>query len=275
MGKVHICREVQLTAADVAGRTSMADMAGTATANVIVPAGYSTLEAVRVAGGSDAAALGSGVGVLILEGNGLLRAPQHVAVFGAGAEVTNAGHGGVKASKIGPGLGIKVRAGQEFTSYGIMVGEDMGTITLIAEFIFSNEGGDLLHEGGEIQCTAIDTDIQFQGMGDGANKLWRVPGGCNKIGTVQTAMGCDLAALGSGGVVAKLSGNGVVHTQEIVLGACGGENTTAAGFQVPADIDLEADIEVRPNDTIRIDGRMVGEDIGTASAVIIVGWVMG
>jgi hypothetical protein len=233
---------------------------------MIVPAGMTEIWKVRPSSSTDGAALGSCVIGVELTGDGIKNSPQRFVIGGGGAEVTNATHFGNKAATY-TGMGIAVIPGNPITVNYYMLGEDSGSTYAGVEYVFSSaaHGPRLQWKSQEVQAVTIDANIGFQNWAGGATAVMPVPVQSSRIHAIMTAIGGDIAALGSGGAVALGTGNGVVNTQEISLGACGGENITESGFWDNADFETDVDIAVRGGDSIAWFARMTGEDVGTLS----------
>lgn len=275
MATIRRAREAQLTTVDIAGQVVGADLAGTAVSDITVPKGSKEIWKASVNYGDDGSSLGSGIGFLVITGDGLVDSPQHIICGSGGAEDVDAKHSFNKAMTLGP-LGIHVKELEDITATFIMVGEDVGTMSLSAELVFSDKthGPRMKWKGQEVQLTAIDSDTQFENIGTGTAGTLKVPGQSVLIHAKMTAWGHDFGALGSGSAFLKATGNGVINDQDIALGGGGGEVVVSAGDSDTPNFEDDCDIPVRGGEVIRTDGRMVGEDVGTATVAFSLGFVM-
>ena len=129
---------------------------------------------------------------------------------------------------------------------------------------------------GEVQITDVDTETQLQGLGTGAAATVRVPDGYGHLWGMIPGYSSDSAALGSGGAIAILEGDGIVHgPQHIPLGGSGGELITGGSTHNPGKQLKNLGIAVNDGEQITVQTLMVGEDVGTCSVTISFGFLPG
>lgn len=101
-----------------------------------------------------------------------------------------------------------------------------------------------------------------------------VPAGMTKIKKIMVAASHDGAAdNGSALCFIRLGGNAVLNGEQVIVFAGAGNQTVQAGSDSAPNIMMpfvinEADIDVRPSDTITIAGEFAGVDIGTMTYVV-------
>lgn len=115
---------------------------------------------------------------------------------------------------------------------------------------------------------AVDTLTRMTGQGSVSAPSLVVPAGMTKIKKIYAAASHDGAADdGAALFFLRLGGNSVLNgEQQIVIGA-GGNQTVQAGSDAAPNVMLpflldDADIDVRPGDTIDLSAEFAGVDIG-------------
>src|SRR3972149_6389991 len=129
----------------------------------------------------------------------------------------------------------------------------------------------------EGDVNAVDTRVLLTAQGSVTAPSLVVPAGMTKIKKVIAAASHDGAADdGSALFFLRLGGNAVLNgEQSIVFGAAGNQTVQAGSDAAPNAMTPfvldDADIQVRPSDTISIAAEFAGVDIGdTAIAVTLV-----
>lgn len=129
----------------------------------------------------------------------------------------------------------------------------------------------------EGDVNAVDTRVLLTGQGSVTTPSLVVPAGMTKIKKILAVASHDGAADdGSALFFLRLGGNAVLNGEQVIVFAAGGNQTVQAGsdsapnIMTPFVLD-DADIDVRPSDTISISAEFAGVDIGdTAIAITLV-----
>lgn len=122
----------------------------------------------------------------------------------------------------------------------------------------------------EGDVNAPDTRVLLTGQGSVNAPSLVVPAGMTKIKSIMVAAGSDGLAAGSVVKFIRLGGNAVLNgEQAIFFGGHGGQlpqagSDVAPGIMSPYVIE-NADIDVRPSDTITIAGESAGADVGDST----------
>lgn len=128
----------------------------------------------------------------------------------------------------------------------------------------------------EGDINAVDTRVTLTAQGSVGAPSLVVPAGMTKIKSVIVAAASDNQA-DDGAVVylLRLGGNAVQNGESVLIfGGSGGQlvqagSDAAPSVMTPFVLD-EAEIEVRPSDTISISGEMAGVDPGDSTFVVTV-----
>lgn len=127
----------------------------------------------------------------------------------------------------------------------------------------------------EGDVNAVDTLVRLTAQGSVSAPSLVVPAGMTKIKSIIATAASDQAAAGSVVFFVRLGGNAVLGgEQQIMIGGNGcqlgqaGSDTAPSRMQ-PFVID-NADIDVRPSDTIDISAEMAGADVGDATVGVTV-----
>lgn len=118
---------------------------------------------------------------------------------------------------------------------------------------------------------AVDTRTNMTAQGSVTAPSLVVPAGMTKIKKVIAVVGADgLADNGSGAMFIRLGGNAVLGGEQSIFFGGVGSQTVQAGSDAAPFIGAmfildDADIDVRPSDTISIAAEMAGVDVGDTS----------
>ena len=125
----------------------------------------------------------------------------------------------------------------------------------------------------EGDVNAVDSRTLLTAQGSVTAPSLVVPAGMTKIKKVIIAASHDGAADdGSALFFLRLGGNAVLNGEQVIVFAAAGNQTVQAGSDaapnamLPFVID-EADIDVRPSDTITIAAEFAGVDIGDTAVI--------
>lgn len=129
----------------------------------------------------------------------------------------------------------------------------------------------------EGDVNAVDTRVLLTAQGSVTAPSLVVPAGMSKIKQIIAAASHDGAADdGSALWFIRLGGNAVLNGEQTIVIGAGGNQTVQSGSDAAPNVMmpfilLNADIDVRPSDTITIAAEFAGVDIGdTAIAVTLV-----
>ena len=127
----------------------------------------------------------------------------------------------------------------------------------------------------EGDANSVDTRVLLTTQGSVTAPSTVVPSGMTKIKKMYAAIGSDNAA--AGGVVAfvRLGGNAVLNgEQAIMFGSTGGQTPQTGSDQEPSYMTPfvleDADIDVRPSDTLSIAAEIAGADPGDTTIAVTV-----
>ena len=127
----------------------------------------------------------------------------------------------------------------------------------------------LLVEG---DIAAADTFTALATRGSEAAPSLQIPAQWKKITRLLVAVAVDMVAAGSTMFLLRLTGGAVGGTQDLVVGAAGGQDPQAGSDCAPVVsqiFDLEdVDIDVSGGDVITVDGCMTDTDLGTARMIV-------
>ncbi len=126
----------------------------------------------------------------------------------------------------------------------------------------------------EGDVNAVDTRTLLTAQGSVTAPSLVVPSGMNKIKQIIGVMSHDGAA-DNGAALAflRLGGNAVLHGEQAIVFAAGGNQTVQAGSDAAPNVMIpfvldDVDIEVTPSDTISIAAEFAGVDIGDTSIAV-------
>jgi len=127
----------------------------------------------------------------------------------------------------------------------------------------------------EGDVAATDTSVTLTAQGSIAAPSLVIPAGMTKIKQIYATVGNDFAAAGAATYLLRLGGNAVLGgEQTITLGAASAQDNQAGGDPSGQPSWLfklvDADIDVRPSDTIRFAAENCGSDLGTATFAVTV-----
>lgn len=125
----------------------------------------------------------------------------------------------------------------------------------------------------EGDVNAVDTLTRLTAQGSVTAPSLVVPAGMSKIQTIMVALGADNAAAGSVSAFLRIGGNAVLNgEQQIMFGGTGGQAPQAGSDQAPSFMTPfilnDADIEVRPSDTIDVSCEIAGADPGDTTVAV-------
>lgn len=128
----------------------------------------------------------------------------------------------------------------------------------------------------EGDVNAVDTRVTLTACGSVSAPSLVVPAGMTKIKSIIAAASTDNQA-DDGAVVfmVRLGGNAVQNGESVIIfGGAGGQLVQSGADAAPSDMIPfvldDADIEVRPSDTISISAEMAGIDPGDATVAVTV-----
>lgn len=128
----------------------------------------------------------------------------------------------------------------------------------------------------EGDVNAVDTRVNLTAQGSVSAPSLVVPAGMTKIKSIIAAAASDNQADdGSVCFLVRLGGNAVMNGESaIFIGAAGGQLVQAGADAAPSRMNSfvleDADIEVRPSDTISISAEMCGVDPGDSTIGVTV-----
>ena len=127
----------------------------------------------------------------------------------------------------------------------------------------------------EGDVNAIDTLVRLTSQGSVSAPSLVVPSGQTKVKTIIACAAADNAAVGSSVFFIRLGGNAVLNgEQQIMIAGIGGQLPQSGSDQAPSRVNSyvieNADIDVRPGDTIDISAEMAGADVGDATVGVTV-----
>lgn len=120
----------------------------------------------------------------------------------------------------------------------------------------------------EGDITAADTRTALTTQGSVSAPSSVVPAGSTKIDKIFICATSEALADGAQSVILRLGGNGILGGEQVItVSACGRiapqSGSDSAPQLMPAWVLEDADIEVRPTDTISISAEGPGTDTGT------------
>lgn len=126
----------------------------------------------------------------------------------------------------------------------------------------------------EGDVNAVDTRTNLTAQGSVTAPSLVVPAGMTKIKKVIAAASHDGAADdGSALFFLRLGGNAILNGEQSIVFGAGGNQTVQAGSDAAPNAMLpfvldDADIDVRPSDTIAIAAEFAGVDIGDTAVIV-------
>ncbi len=125
----------------------------------------------------------------------------------------------------------------------------------------------------EGDITAVDTATALITQGSVTAPSLSIPAGVKKIDRILVAAAHGVGGAGSAIFLLRLGGTGVMKGEQAICFAGAGESTVQAGSDqapsvCPPLVINDVDIEVAPGNTIRVQGEMMGTDIGTTEMVV-------
>jgi|SRR3990172_4669217 len=129
----------------------------------------------------------------------------------------------------------------------------------------------------EGDINAIDTRTVLTAQGSVTAPSLVIPAGMTKIKGIIVAASHDGAADdGSALWFIRLGGNAVLNGEQVIVVGAGGNQTVQSGSDAAPNVMVpfvleDADIDVRPSDTVSISAEFAGVDIGdTAIAITLI-----
>lgn len=126
----------------------------------------------------------------------------------------------------------------------------------------------------EGDVNAVDTRTLLTAQGSVAAPSLVVPAGMNKIKKIVAAASHDGAADdGQAIFFLRLGGNAVLNGEQSIVFGGAGNQTVQSGSDAAPNVMLpfilqDADIDVRPSDTITIAAEFAGVDIGDTAIIV-------
>src|SRR3990167_6913810 len=126
----------------------------------------------------------------------------------------------------------------------------------------------------EGDVNAVDTRTLLTAQGSVTAPSLVVPAGMTKIKKIIAVVASDnLADDGSAAMLLRLGGNAVLNGEQAIFHHALGGQTVQSGSDAAPSIGIpfvidDADIDVRPSDTISIAAEMCGVDVGDTSVAI-------
>lgn len=127
----------------------------------------------------------------------------------------------------------------------------------------------------EGDVNAVDTLVRLTAQGSVTAPSLVVPAEMTKIKSIIIAGAADNAAAGSVVHFLRLGGNAVLNgEQQIMFMGTGGQAPQAGSDQAPSNMTPfvveDADIDVRPSDTIDVAAEMAGADVGDSTVCVTI-----
>lgn len=119
--------------------------------------------------------------------------------------------------------------------------------------------------------TAVDTMTAIGDLVAAASGAITVPPSARRIAQIVAAVTADSANTGAASFLLRLSGNGLLTTQNIPVAAVGGTLATGAAVQATALV-LPTDIATNGNGQITVEASMNEVDLGSAPVAIGLGF---
>lgn len=272
--KLFRSREGSITAVDT--RTQLATLGSeSAPGPLIVPAGMKYIIGViatQVA--SQTVATGYSA-FLRLEGPGLKRGPEAIAVGAGGNAVATGGNVALKPVMLP--VAFEVQEGNEILVFGEMAGTDVGSLEMGATLIFSDalpanmKIGRTFTVEGDIASADTKTALTTQGSVTAPSPV--VPAGTKKISKIIVAATGEGLADGFQTLFLRLGGSAVLGgEQTLMIGSCARvavqSGSDAAPQAVMATVLEDLDIDVRATDSITVSAEGAGTDSGTVHVVV-------
>ena len=121
---------------------------------------------------------------------------------------------------------------------------------------------------------AVDTRTLLTGQGSVSAPSLVVPSGMTKIKKIIAVASHDGAADdGAALFFLRLGGNSVQNGEQVIVFGGAGNQTVQSGSDAAPNVMLpfvleDADIDVKPSDTISIAGEFAGVDIGDTAVIV-------
>lgn len=125
----------------------------------------------------------------------------------------------------------------------------------------------------EGDVNAVDTRTLLTGQGSVTAPSLVVPAGMTKIIKVIVTGAADGLAAGEAVYFIRLGGNAVLGGEQAIVVGGSDSQTVQAGSDAAPDLGFlfvldNADIDVRPSDTISIAGEFAGVDVGDTTVAV-------
>lgn len=122
----------------------------------------------------------------------------------------------------------------------------------------------------EGDVNAVDTRVLLTAQGSVATPSLVVPAGMTKIKKIIVVASADGLAAGEVVYFIRLGGNAVLNGEQVIVFGGDGSIAVQAGSDAAPSIGrpliiLDADIDVRPSDTISIAAEAAGVDVGDST----------
>lgn len=128
----------------------------------------------------------------------------------------------------------------------------------------------------EGDINAVDTRTLLTAQGSVTAPSLVVPAGMTKIKKIVCAASHDGAADDGAALwFIRLGGNAVLNGEQTIVFGAGGNQTVQSGSDSAPNVMVpfilnDADIDVRPSDTISIAGEFAGADIGDTAVIVTI-----
>lgn len=125
----------------------------------------------------------------------------------------------------------------------------------------------------EGDVNAVDTRTLLTGQGSVTAPSLVVPAGMTKITKVIITGAADGLAAGEAIYFVRLGGNAILGGEQAIIAGSSDSQTVQAGSDAAPDLGFlfildNADIDVRPSDTISIAAEFAGVDVGDTTVAV-------
>lgn len=125
----------------------------------------------------------------------------------------------------------------------------------------------------EGDVNAVDTRTLLTGQGSVTTPSLVVPAGMTKIKKIIMSAAADGLAAGEVVYFLRLGGNAVLNGEQVIVFGGDGSIAVQAGSDAAPSVSIpfvlnDADIDVRPSDTISVAAEAAGVDVGDSTVVV-------
>ena len=191
--------------------------------------------------------------------------------------IDTAGGAGGNVEPVRYPLNIPVKGGNKIKVEGIMLGEDMGDLTMIVQMVFTkaeNPGGYVDADIREADIAAVDTVTNLTNIGASAEGSFDVPIEAKTLQTIATMVVPDFGASVVGvrlAAIYNLKGNGLKFGGAYQFAGPGAffSAVTDGGSGESWGPEMhDVDLAVKGGNVIAGEATVVGEDPGDVTAAI-------